>query len=123
MHTDQSNQDLVDSHLIGSFIMLFHKLCYFTECAISQKIAEILYGHYVCDAINYTIIAFMNSPSVCCNTYNHIHEFSLSLSWVILMYAVDMLHQRYWSLSWLTPDPGLGTQALLQQSTYVTKDA
>ena len=78
MHTDQSNQDSVDSHLIhltSPFIVLFHKLCYFTEYAISQKIAEILYGHYVCDAINYsidniyivyiiydyTIIAFMNS--------------------------------------------------------------
>ena len=28
---------------------------WFIYCAISQKIAEILYGHYMCESTNYTI--------------------------------------------------------------------
>ena len=28
---------------------------WFIYCAISLKIAEILYGHYMCDSTNYTI--------------------------------------------------------------------
>ena len=30
---------------------------WFIYCAISQKIVEILYGHYMCDSTNYTIIS------------------------------------------------------------------
>ena len=43
--------------------MLFHRLCYFTGCTISQKIAEIFYGQYVCDAIDYTINYCIHGPS------------------------------------------------------------
>ena len=35
--------------------MLFHKLCYFTQVCISQKIAEILY-EYVCKIDNHSTI-------------------------------------------------------------------
>ena len=56
MHIDQSNQYYnfcsVDSHvsyLIGSFTVL----------SSSQKIAEILYEHYVCEIVNYAISRFI----------------------------------------------------------------